>query len=326
MATAEQFISLVRSHTRQDDDRFLTVVNQVVRDAESRGQGKVAAELKALIADAAASSGVVRRSADPISMVRPRGDLSGVMSVAMPERRLSQMVLEDDLDRQLSRIVREQRERGRLLERSLKPRRKFLLTGPPGTGKTVATGAIAAELGLPLFTILLDGLITKYMGETAAKLRLVFDAMAERRGVYFFDEVDAIAGSRGADNEVGEARRILVSFLQFLDDENSTSLVFAATNHPEILDRAFARRFDATIGFHLPSEDLIRPLVEDCLAAFDLLGMDWAEVRQAARGLSQADVVRASDDAARVAVLEHEGVLTSRLLSRALREVASGAR
>jgi SpoVK/Ycf46/Vps4 family AAA+-type ATPase len=190
----------------------------------------------------------------------------------------------------------------------------------------LSASAIAAELSLPLFTILLDGLITKYMGETAAKLRLVFDAMAERRAVYFFDEVDALAGSRGADNEVGEARRILISFLQFLDEENSTSLIFAATNHAEILDRAFFRRFDTSIPFHLPSAELVRPLIEETLVEFDLDTIDWNAVCQAAAGSSQADIVRASDDAARIAVLDHDGVLTTAQLVESLREATTTAR
>lgn len=323
MATADQIIALVRSHTRQDDSRFLKVANEVAEAAEARGQNRMAAELKALIADAVAHSGVIQKSNDPIPLARPRGELAGIMSVTMPARRLGQMVLSDDLSRRLHRIVKEQRERGRLQERALKPRRKFLLTGPPGTGKTLSAAAIAAELSLPLFTILLDGLITKYMGETAAKLRLVFDAMAERRGVYFFDEVDALAGSRGADNEVGEARRILISFLQFLDDEKSTSLIFAATNHPEILDRAFFRRFDASVPFALPSTDLVRPLIEETLVDFDVSDLEWMAICQAASGLSQADIVRASNDAARIAVLDHDGVLTTGQLVESLGEAAT---
>ncbi|MFC7052578.1 AAA family ATPase [Hansschlegelia quercus] len=326
MATAEQVIALVRSYTRQDEGRFLQVAAQVAEEAEARGQNRVAAEIRGLLDDAAAQSGVIRKSADPIPLARPRGELAGIMSVAMPDRRLGQMVLSDDLSKRLDRIVKEQRERTRLRERGLEPRRKFLMTGPPGTGKTLSAGAIAAELGLPLFTVLLDGLITKYMGETAAKLRLVFDAMTERRGVYFFDEVDALAGSRGADNEVGEARRILISFLQFLDEDKSASLIFAATNHPEILDRAFFRRFDASILFGLPAAELVQPLVEETLVGFKLENLDWYAIRGAAHGLSQADIVRASDDAARVAVLEHDGHLTTAQLIESLRENATQAR
>ena len=69
------------------------------------------------------------------------------------------------------------------------PRRKLLLVGPPGTGKTMTAAALAGELGIPLFLVRLDSLITKFMGETATKLRQVFDAVSDIRGVYFFDEL-----------------------------------------------------------------------------------------------------------------------------------------
>ena len=100
---------------------------------------------------------------------------------------------------------------------------------------------------MPLFTVLIDGLITKFMGETAAKLRLVFSAMEETRGVYLFDEFDAIGARRGERNDVGEIRRVLNSFLQFLEQDESGSLIIAATNHPELLDSALHRRFDDVI-------------------------------------------------------------------------------
>jgi Cdc6-like AAA superfamily ATPase len=320
MASAQQILALVRSHTRGDNERFISIAAQLAEEAEKRGQGRIAAELKQLLAEVGGVSGVIRKSSDPIPLHRPRGDLVGLMSVAMPERRLASMVLDPQLLSRLQKIVKEQRQRGKLLARSLEPRRKFLLIGPPGTGKTMSASAIAAELGLPLFTILLDGLITKYMGETASKLRLVFDAMSERRGVYFFDEVDALATSRGADNDVGEARRILNSFLQFLDEEKSNSLIFAATNHPELLDRAFFRRFHSAIEFHPPDRALIRPLLENALAEFDLDGIDWERVCDEANGLSQAEIALAADDAARDGVLDHDGVISSDLLVSALRE------
>jgi AAA+ superfamily predicted ATPase len=114
--------------------------------------------------------------------------------------------------------------------------------------------------------------------------------------------------------------------LQFLDEENSTSLIFAATNHPEILDKAFFRRFDTSIPFHLPSAELVRPLVEETLVEFNLDAIDWSTIRQAAAGLSQADIVRASDDAARIAVLDQDGVLTTAQLVESLRDGLTSAR
>ncbi|MEH2521037.1 SpoVK/Ycf46/Vps4 family AAA+-type ATPase [Bradyrhizobium sp. AZCC 1610] len=318
MATAQQIVALIRSFTRGDRERFTRVAEQLADSAAGRGQEKIAEEIRSLLREAEASSGPASKSRDPIPMLRPRGELAGVMSVASPDVRLSDMVLDEHLLSRLRKIIKEQRERAKLSARGLEPRRKFLLVGPPGTGKTMSTAAVAAELGLPLFTVLLDGLITKYMGETAAKLRLVFDAMTERRAVYLFDEVDALATSRAADNDVGEARRILNSFLQFLDEDRSTSLIFAATNHPELLDRAIFRRFNAALHFTLPQPGLVRPLVESVLSQFDLHDIDWEAVSAGAANLSQAEIVRAADDTARDAVLDHDNVVDTELLLASL--------
>src|SRR3546814_12713529 len=108
------------------------------------------------------------------------------------------------------------RQRAQLEERGLNPRLRILLSGPPGTGKTLIAHELAGEIQCPLFTVMLHGLITKFMGETAQKLRMVFDAVKSTRGVYLFDEIDAIAAARGDGNDVGDARRVLNRFLQFL--------------------------------------------------------------------------------------------------------------
>ena len=137
------------------------------------------------------------------------------------------------------------------------------MVGPPGSGKTLTASALAAELKLQLFTIRLEAVITRFLGESATKLRSVFDQIAHMRGVYLFDEFDAIGGKRSAGNDVGEVRRILNSFLQFLEEPNATdSLVVAATNHPELLDRALIRRFDEIIEYGLPDADAVRDLIK----------------------------------------------------------------
>src|SRR5262249_62234212 len=109
----------------------------------------------------------------------------------------------------------------------------------------------------PLLGVRLDGLITKFMGETAAKLRLIFDAMTRTRGVYLFDEFDAIGGDRSLPNDVGEMRRVLNSFLQFLEADDSDSLILAATNHDELLDPALFRRFDDVIRYGPPTPERV---------------------------------------------------------------------
>lgn len=180
-----------------------------------------------------------------------------MLLASFPEERLNRLVLSADNLGKINRILHEQKQRDRLSGYGMIPRHKMLLVGPPGTGKTLTASVLATELRLPLFVVRLDGLITKYMGETASKLRLIFDAIAETRGVYLFDEFDALGAQRACDNDIGEIRRVLNSFLQFLEKENGASIIIAATNHPEILDRALFRRFDDVIIYDLPDEQVL---------------------------------------------------------------------
>lgn len=240
------------------------------------------------------------------------------MSVTYPKARLNHMTLPAATDHLLHRVVEEQRQRWKLREHGLAPRQKLLLVGPPGSGKTMTASALAGELGLPLFSILLHGLITKFMGETAAKLRLVFDAICNTRGVYLFDEFDAIGGQRGMDNDVGEARRILNSFLQFLDEDESESLIIATTNHPELLDRALFRRFHLLVEYDLPERPLIIETMKARLLTFDTKSVDWEVVAAAAEGLSHADLIRAAEDAAREVILSDGPELNTSVLLAAV--------
>ena len=184
----------------------------------------------------------------------------------------------------------------------------------------MTASVLAGELHLPLFMIRLDSLITKFMGETAAKLRLVFDALGETRGVYLFDEVDALAGERTRANDVGEIRRVLNSFLQFLELEETESLLIAATNHPQLLDSAMFRRFDAVINYPLPDADVTKALIRNRLAGVKLARISWTRVTQAAAGLSHAEITMAGELAAKDLILRDRPQVTTEALVEALRE------
>lgn len=318
MATAEQLKALLKSYSEGDEERFFATAMQVAAHAARQGHGKLAQELRDLI-DAAKVKGSPRRGERaPVPVVQPRGELAGLLSVSYPKTRLSDMVLEAKLHARLERILLEQRQREKLLTHGLTPRRKILLIGPPGTGKTLTARALAGELSQPLFAILLDGIITKFMGETAAKLRLVFDALQRTRGVYLFDEFDALGSHRTSQNDVGEIRRVLNSFLQFLEQDESESLIIAATNHPELLDRALFRRFDDVLEYSLPDDELAEQMLRSRLALLDTERVDWTRVVSAAQGLSYAEMGRACEDAAKDAVLGDRADLTTEDLLSAL--------
>ena len=228
------------------------------------------------------------------------------------------MVVSDSIRVRIEEFILQQRQRDLLRSHGLTPKRKLLLVGPPGCGKTMTASVLAAECRLPLLFVQLHSLISKYMGETAAKLHHVFDAMVETKGVYLFDEFDAIGATRGAGNDVGEIRRVLNSFLQFLETDDSDSIIVAATNFIDMLDDALFRRFDEVITYELPDSGQIRELIQNRLTAFDLGGIEWENVVIAARGLSHAEVARACDDAARTAVLSGSKAVDTKDLARVL--------
>jgi len=248
MASGSQIKALVQSYIDGDDDRFLSVAMQVAAHEARLGHGKLATDLRNAIDQAKRRRG----AASLVSISQPRGELANLLEVSNPSHRLSDMIVNPALANQLQRVIREQRVAGRLLDHGLSPRRKLLLIGPPGTGKTMTASVLAGELGLALMQVRLDGLITRFMGETAAKLRQIFDATHRTRGIYFFDEFDAIGSGRDLTNDVGEIRRVLNSFLLMIEQDRSHSLVVAATNHPDILDRALFRRFDDVLHYELP--------------------------------------------------------------------------
>jgi SpoVK/Ycf46/Vps4 family AAA+-type ATPase len=318
MATADQMKALVRSHAEGDDQQFYSVALQVAARAARGGQSHVAQELKELIDRLRVAP--KPRPGRPVPVASPRGDLAGLLSASYPETRMADLVLGPELAGLLQQVLLEQRQRDLLHSKGFRPLRRLLLVGPPGTGKTMSAGALAGELHLPLFTIRLDGLITKFMGETAAKLRLVFDALSDTRGVYLFDEVDALAGERARANDVGEIRRVLNSFLQFLEQDDSDSLLIAATNHPQLLDRAMFRRFDSVIDYPMPSDEVVQAVIRNRLASVKLGRVAWPEVQRAASGLSHGEVTLAAERAAKELILSKTERVTTGSLVAALHD------
>lgn len=322
MATADQVKALIRCHAEGDETRFYSIALQVAAQAARSGHVRFAQELRKLIEDAKLRT---KDTLDaprlrPVPLVQPRGEIAGLLTVGYPKVRKADLFVDESVLQRIDRVLLEQRQHERLREHGFAPQRKLLLVGPPGTGKTLTAAVLAGELSLPLFTIQLDGIITKFMGETAAKLRLVFDAVQQTRAVYLFDEFDALGGERASKNDVGEIRRVLNSFLQFLEQDESDSLVIAATNHPQLLDRALFRRFDAVIEYVLPSVPVAEHVMRARLALLDTSFVDWPAASSAAEGLSHAEIARACEHAAKNAILDHTTLIKTDSLIAALTE------
>lgn len=305
MATAEQVKSLIKAHIEQDNERFKTIVLQIAANEAKHGHDTFARELKQY---------AEKIGKGKSNLIRLNNSGDAMFLATVPSERMSDLVVSKELHERIERILVEYRNRNKLQKYGLSNRRKILIEGRPGTGKTFTASVIASELGLPLYTIQMDKVVTKFMGETSAKLRQIFDAISTSTGVYFFDEFDAIGADRSLDNEVGEARRILNSFLQFIEQDASDSVIIAATNNQRLLDQALFRRFDDVLHYAMPTYDEVKRLFEVKLSIFDKTLIVSDEVIEKAGTLSHAEIIRVCDDAIKNSILKNVAIDNAYLL------------
>jgi AAA+ superfamily predicted ATPase len=312
MATAEQIKSLIRSHFNNDAERFSTVVLQVAAHEARQGHAALAHEIRELV-----DKGRSKRpqTANPFA-----NELQGLVRSEEATTAKAALVIPSSLSARIERIIHEYRQQNKLKSFGLQHRRKVLLIGPPGTGKTMTARVLAKELHLCLYTIQMDRLVTKFMGESSAKLRQIFELIQHDHGVYLFDEFDAIGGDRSMDNDVGEMRRVLNAFLQFVDQDTSDSLIVAATNNPKLLDQALFRRFDDILYYNFPTPAERQKLINNVLGLFRARRFAWKNVLSESEGLSHAEIDQASRDAIKNAILSDRVQVTTAQLMETLRE------
>ena len=181
MSSANQIIALIKTHTDGDEDAFFSIALQVAAAEARQGRRRSAEELRDVI-DKARRQNQSTSPSVAIPFARPRGDLEGLIDMHQPQLLLKDVILKEENASQLNDVIRQQRKRDWLREHGKVPNRRVLFVGPPGSGKTMTAQALAGELKLPLFVIRLEYLITRFMGATAAKLRLIFDETAKKRG------------------------------------------------------------------------------------------------------------------------------------------------
>ena len=322
MAAADQIKSLIKSFGEGDEERFFTSAMHIAASEARKGHTTFAHELKTLIEKARKNRSISfldRSKTIPIS--QPKRELHELIDIFQPQIKLADMVLAPEIKESLQKLVTEQQKWELLRQHNLMPRRKLLLTGPPGCGKTMTAQALAGELGIPVFIVRLDGLISKFMGESIAKLRLIFDAMPDHRGVYLFDEFDSIGSHRDQGQDVGEIKRVLNSFLVNIEKDQSNSIIIAATNLPESLDKALFRRFDDIISYPLPKEKEIQATLKKNLQGFTFKEtVSYPKLSSEAVGLNYSEIVKACEEAIKEMILSSSEQLKKTDLVTALRK------
>lgn len=310
MATGEQIKLLIKAHY-ENEDRFRAVALQIAAYEATKDHKALARDLKKIIDNGKKQSTEINKN---------KYESNELINITYPEHTLNELVVNDEIKERIDRLIKEYKQRDKLRRYGLSNRRKILLAGEPGTGKTMTASVLAKSLHLPLCTIMMDKMVTKYMGETSLKLRKIFDNIAEIRGVYLFDEFDAIGSERTLDNDVGEIRRVLNSFLQLIEQDESESIIVAATNNPKLLDQALFRRFDDIIYYKLPNKLEIAQLIKNRLGTFFEKSSTYDEIIEKCETLSHAELTKACNDAIKEAILNDKEIVNKESFERMINE------
>jgi SpoVK/Ycf46/Vps4 family AAA+-type ATPase len=281
MATSEQILSLIRNHLNNDDSQFRKVALQISAVETKNGHVVLGRTIQDLLSKK-------NTSFSPMHIATRHKDVEDLLIQCDSFDGLKSLIASDEIVEKIKRVLKEYEKRDELKKYGLANRRKLMLYGDPGTGKTMTASVLSKELNLPFFVVRTEKVVTKFMGETGLKLSNIFDFISEVPAVYLFDEFDAIGAQRGMDNDVGEQRRILNTFLQLLERDNSESFIIAATNSVNSIDKALFRRFDDVIEYTLPDcQQRLKLLKEYLYTAKDL---DFSMIEPLFEGMSHAEI------------------------------------
>lgn len=284
MARSDLLISLVKAGTTGDKRGFSTAAEAIIAEERAKHHDVLADRLAKAIQPNGNGMHHVPVAADRVN----RGK-DFIFEIA-PRRRLEDLILPSAARQAVQEFIEEQQRADLLRAHGLEPRSRVLLVGPPGTGKTTLAEAIAEAVAVSLFVVRYESMIGSYLGETAARLKRVFDYARTTPCVLFFDEFDAIGKERGDIHETGEIKRVVTSLLMQIDELPSYTIVAAATNHPELLDRAAWRRFQVRLSLPVPTQKELAAYIEAFLKRFDeSLGLQPLSIAKSLGPISYAE-------------------------------------
>jgi AAA+ superfamily predicted ATPase len=296
MARADLLVDIVKAGSRGDRPTFVRLVEAMA--AEERAKNHT------LLADRLVKGLAVNGSPRPSAPTALSDRAAELLHEVVPRRSLDSLVLPSPVRDACAEVTEEHHRSDLLRAYSLEPRHRILLAGPPGNGKTTLAEALAEALAVPLFVVRYEGVIGSFLGETSQRLRRVFEHVASRRCVLFFDEFDTVGKERGDTHETGEIKRVVSTLLMQIDALPSHVLTLVASNHPELLDRAVWRRFQLRLELPMPNQAMLEIWFGRFQERLDApLGHTPRSLAMQLKGISFAEAEQFAEDVLRRHVL-----------------------
>ena len=289
MAQADLLVDLLKSVSSGDQLAFRKIAETLIQEEKGKGHRILADRLTKALQPNVFAMG---RGLTP-KKNGSNGQHKDLIYEITPERALDSLVLPSKIHDQIKEVVEEQHRAELLHAHNLHARNRLLFAGPPGNGKTTLAEALAFELMYPLLVVRYETLVGSYLGETSSRLKHLLDYARTQRCVLFFDEFETLGKERGDTHETGEIKRVVSSLLLQIDDLPDYVVVVAASNHPELLDRAVWRRFQVRVELPMPTRQQLTRYIESigqrCRTNFGyapetlakhMLGLNFSEVEE----------------------------------------------
>lgn len=311
---------LILSFHNNDNEAFFSAAQEYIEREKRMKHTQVAKDLEKVLFDKNNVNSFSERrfkNSQPI----PRDSEKGfsLLEIKNCDENWENLILPQSVKDQLHQIVREFKDADILATYNLRYKKKILLCGKPGTGKTFSVQIISSLLNIPLLYVRFDAIISSYLGETASNLRKVFDYIEQGTWIVLFDEFDIIGKNRDDSHEHGEIKRVVNNFLQMLDNYTGTSIIFAATNHQNILDPAIWRRFDDVVYYDLPDESTRQILFERYLKPIKREnGINLKTMAERSEKLSPSDIKMIAEEAMKLAIINSRNNISAQELTTAL--------
>ncbi|NTW13897.1 MAG: ATP-binding protein [Candidatus Moranbacteria bacterium] len=310
MISTEIIINLINSFKKNDRQEIDNVIKSLIETAEKRKQYKLAKKLRETYA-LTSENHFLPSSHTPSKFSNSHEQDSKLFEIRRSKIRIGDIILSDTNKETLQEIINNYKKRDLLRKHGLSNDSRLILHGPPGTGKTLFAYVIAGELGVPIYHVYLDSLISSYLGETGRNLKEIFREASTNDCILLLDEFDAIAKHRDDSQELGELKRVVTVLLQNIDDLSPDTILIAATNHDHLLDSAVWRRFDYALKMDVLSTPLRKSLIQMNLNKNNI---DVSILAELSEGLSGAIIKQIINKSLRKSLLDKNASALEKIL------------